>query len=237
MTNIPPVVSIKTVEDLYKILTLKRIISRRANEELLNIAGDKVLKTNVDPTDEETIQFMLEERELLRKYASYPSLTEWNLMPEFHSGTKWGSTFGVTVLVGELILENIRQLHTGFSISVLQKMLLAILGELNKSTASYLIDAILKITKWNIARSDGKSLNEKDKEKFICQILISILESFVSVMDKYGLVNAKENSLTITDLGRRVLLHMKDAQDFVDVLADVHAKLQNKKSDFSITPE
>jgi hypothetical protein len=99
----PPVAKIESIEDLYRILTLKRIISRRAYDELLAIAGDRVLK-NTAPTDEDALHFMGEEKELLRKYANYPTLTEWEMMPNLRTGTKWGSTFGVTVLIGELIL-------------------------------------------------------------------------------------------------------------------------------------
>jgi hypothetical protein len=226
---IPPVITINTVEDLYRILTLKRIISRRAHEELLNIAGDKVLQINAIPSLEDTLQFISEERKLLNKYASYPSLTEWNLMPELHSGTKWGSTFGVTILVGELILENLRQLHAGFSLSILQKMFMAILGELNKPSTVYLVDSIHRMTNFNVERADGQPLDEKDKEAFVHQVLTQILESFVSISEKYGLVEEKGPGVSITPLGQRVLLHLKDASDFVIILTEAHTRLQTEK--------
>lgn len=211
----------------------KRIISRRANEELLNIAGDKVLQANANPSHEDTLQFIKEEQELLRKYASYPSLTEWNLMPELHAGSKWGSTFGVTILVGEMILENMCQQHPGFPLGALQKVLLAVLGELNKPTAPYLVEAIQRFTKFNLERHDGQPLNETERAKFIQQILAHILEDFITILEKYGLVEGKETGVALTPLGYRVLLHMKDADDFVTVLTAAHTRLQAEKPNLS----
>jgi hypothetical protein len=226
---LPPVVTIDTVEDLSRILTLKRIISRRANEELLNIAGDKILQANQNPSHEDALQFMKEETELLRKYASYPSLTEWNLMPELHAGSKWGSTFGVTILVGELILENMRQQHLGLPLGALQKMLLVILGELNKTTASYLVEAVQRFTRFTVERQDGTPLSEEERDRFVYQILAHILEDFITIMERYELVEGKEAGVSITPLGHRVLLHMKDATDFVTVLTEAHTRLQSER--------
>jgi len=232
-----PVVSIDTVEDLSRILTLKRIISRRAGEELLNIAGDKVLEGNPNPSHEDTLQFIKEEQELLRKYANYPSLTEWNLMPELHAGSKWGSTFGVTILVGEVILENMHQQHPGLPISALQKILMTVLGELNKPTAPYLIDSVQRYTKFNLERQDGQPLNENDRNLFVRQILAHLLEDLITILEKYGLVEGKETGIALTPLGHRVLLHMKDASDFVVILTEAHTRLQSEKPNLTATSE
>jgi hypothetical protein len=226
---LPPVVTIDSVEDLSRILTLKRIIARRASEELLNIAGDKVLQGNSDPSEETALQFIKEEQELLRKYANYPSLTEWNLMPELRAGSKWGSTFGVTILIGEMILESMRQIHPGFPLGALQKILMVVLGELHKGSAAYLIDAVQRFTKFSLERQDGRPLSEIEKEQFFRQILTHILEDMITVMENYGLVEGKEAEVALTPLGLRVLLHMKDAADFVIVLTAAHTRLQSEK--------
>jgi hypothetical protein len=234
---VPLVVTIDTVEDLSRILTLKRIIARRASEELLNIAGDKVLQGNSNPSVEDTLQFIKEETELLRKYANYPSLTEWNLMPELHAGSKWGSTFGVTILVGEMILENMRQQHPGLPVGALQKVLMTVLGELNKPTAAYLIDSVQRFTKFNLERQDGRPLSDDERSMFVRQILGHILEDLITIMEKYDLVEGKEAGVALTPLGHRVLLHMKDATDFVTVLSAAHTRLQSEKPNLTSASE
>ncbi len=229
-----PVAQIENIQDLYRILTLKRIISRRAGEELLEIAGDRVLKNNAHPTDEEALAFMEEEKQLLYKYASYPTLTEWETMPSMRAGTKWGSTFGVTVLVGELVLQHVGQLHPGFPRPVLQKMLFAILGELDTPTANYLIEPFEKMINFKIERADKREMSDEEKSQYIRRILTEILQSFVLVLDRYGLVEAQQGAAAITPFGKRILLHLRDARNFVDILAAAHTRFQDEKPDLTI---
>jgi hypothetical protein len=228
-----PVATIETVQDLYRILTLKRIISRRANDELLKIAGDRVLKS-VNPTDEETLQFMNEEKGLLRKYANYPTLTEWEQMPHLRIGSKWGSTFGVTILVGELVLEIVKEVHSEFPTSVLQKMLFGILGELDSPSATYLIEPFEKMITINVERVDNREMTPEEKSQFVTRVLTHILESFMLVLEKYGLVEIDGGVAVVTTLGRRVLMHLRDAKEFVDILSKAHSRLQSSKTDLTL---
>lgn len=232
----PPIVAINSVQDLYKILTTKRVIGRRAGEELLTIAGDRMLKNTTDPSEEETRQFMQEECLLLQKYANYPTLTEWNNMPGLRHGTKWGSTFGVTILVGELILQQVHHAHKGFPTSVLQKMLFAMLAELDHPSANTLVEPFEKMINFKIEREDGRDMSPEERAGFLRRILGQILASFVHVMDRYGLVESDgEGGASITLLGNRVLLHLKDAREIVDVLAGAHARFQSEIPNLSVT--
>ena len=108
-------VQIRNVDDLKKVLFLQKTITSRAKNELLAVAGDKSLEPDGD-LEEQAEYFIEEEGKLLDRYAKYPTLTEFQLMPHLYDGTKWGATFGVTLLVGELIFEQLRISHPHFGI-------------------------------------------------------------------------------------------------------------------------
>ena len=101
------IVQLKSLDDLKKVLSLQRIITTKAKNELVAVASDKSLEAGADLM-EETHKFLVEEKKLLDKYAKYPTLTEFQLMPNSYDGYKWGATFGVTLLVGELIFEQLK---------------------------------------------------------------------------------------------------------------------------------
>src|SRR5271157_6337039 len=94
------IVAIKTIDELKKILFIQKTVTERAKAEMLAIATDGVGNPKAAPV------FIAEERRLLQKYADYPTLSEMASEPEaLMNGTKWGATFGVTVLVSGLIIE------------------------------------------------------------------------------------------------------------------------------------
>lgn len=93
-----PVVSISSKEELEKILSIQKAVSDRARIELASGSS---------ATTPEFIEFAAE---TLEKYARYPTLTEYQFTPHLSDGEKWGATFGVTALVGALILDHTRHL-------------------------------------------------------------------------------------------------------------------------------
>jgi hypothetical protein len=93
-----PVVSISSKDELLKILAIQKAVSDRARIELASA-----------PTDvpSEFIEFAAS---TLEKYARYSTLTEYQHVPHLADSEKWGATFGVTALVGALILDHARRL-------------------------------------------------------------------------------------------------------------------------------
>jgi len=92
------IVPITSKEELQKVLAIQKAVSDRARIELAS--GE----TKTAP---EFIEFA---KGTLEKYARYPTLTEYSLSPNLADGEKWGATFGVTALVGALILDHARRM-------------------------------------------------------------------------------------------------------------------------------
>jgi hypothetical protein len=93
-----PVVAINSQEELHKVLAIQKAVSDRARLELAD---------NRAATPPEFIEFA---KKLLDKYTRYATLTEYNITPSLADGEKWGATFGVTALIGALVLEHARKL-------------------------------------------------------------------------------------------------------------------------------
>lgn len=92
------VVSIHSKEELEKVLTIQKAVSDRARIEL--VSGSPATPQ----------EFVESAAKTLEKYARYPTMTEYKLAPSLVDSEKWGATFGVTALVGALILDHARQM-------------------------------------------------------------------------------------------------------------------------------
>ena len=91
-------VPIHSKEELQKVLTIQKAVSDRARIELAS---------GLETTPAVFIEYAAH---ALEKYARYPTLTEYEKVPHLADGEKWGATFGVTALVGALILDHARRM-------------------------------------------------------------------------------------------------------------------------------
>jgi hypothetical protein len=224
-----PVVNVRTVEDLKKVLSVQRMITCQAKRELLAVASDAELLQDPTNLDKKAAAFMAEERLLLEKYANNPTLTEFNLIPNLAGGTHFGATFGVTLLVGELILEQVKSMAPKFE-SVLRRLFLVLLMELDSPKHSYLVEPLEKALTFKITKPDGSPVPPEERQSYVKRMVHNLAESFILVSVEYGLVEAKAtDGFSITPLGKRVLLHLLDADKFVDLLVDAHKKFQTTK--------
>ena len=99
------IVPINSKEELEKVLAIQKAVSDRARIELASPDPDL-------PQEEEVTaeRFTGYAGRLLEKYARYATLTEYTYAPHLADSVKWGATFGVTALVGALILDHARRL-------------------------------------------------------------------------------------------------------------------------------
>ncbi len=96
-----PVVPINSKDELQKVLSIQKAVSDRARIELASAP---------ETPDFAPAVFVEYATQTLEKYARYPTLTEYEMVPHLADGEKWGATFGVTALVGALILDHARRL-------------------------------------------------------------------------------------------------------------------------------
>ena len=96
-----PIVPINSKEELHKVLAIQKAVSDRARIELAS---------HPEVPEFAPEAFTGYAMKLLEKYARYSTLTEYQYAPHLADSVKWGATFGVTALVGALILEHARRL-------------------------------------------------------------------------------------------------------------------------------
>ncbi len=219
MTNL----QLTSVDDLKKILFIQKTVTDRAKNEMLAIATEGMGNPKAAPA------FIAEERKLLTKYANYPTLSEMSAEPEaLMNGTKWGATFGVAILVGGLIVEELKRRQPHLE-PVLRHMLLLLLDELNHPRHKYLVEPMEKSLQITSKAAPGKEQAIKR------QVCTDLADAIISVGTQYGIVSAKQGGITLTPLGKRVFLHMVDAQRFVQEMASAHIRLQTAKPKLSMS--
>lgn len=203
---------------------------------MLAIASDSLLPAGATDEEINAYDFMAQEAKLLEKYANYPTLTEFKVMPHLHDGAKWGATFGVTLLVGELVFEKVKQLHPHFA-PVIRQMFVVLLSELENPSPENetLLDPLEKALRFKVTTEDGGEVAEDRQRAFIRNLVHGLVESFVIVGVEYGIILAQEAGYSITPLGKRVLLHLLDAAKFIDEMTKAHTKFQAVKPKLSMT--
>jgi hypothetical protein len=220
-------IPIRTMDELKKVLFIQKTVSSRAKAEMLALAGDG--ETPINPE-----KFFADMRRLVNKYASYPTLTEMKDNPQIANEMKWGSTFGVAVLVGGLVLDEAKQQHPHFD-SVIRQMFVKLLVEMNSPKHKYLVEPLEEAIKVKITTVNGKPVTEEQARQYVKQIIHDLVATFVGLGVKFGLMTAKDGTINITLLGRRVLLHLIDAQRFIEEMGRAHGRFQAVKPRLSMT--
>lgn len=230
----PYLFRIATVEDLKKVLLRQKLCTRQAAEELAKIASSENLQAiegeSEERQKEKAFTIMKAEQILLDKYAMYPTMTEFNAMPNTPDlAIKWGATFGVALIVGELILEQVRQLQGTFE-AALRSLYLILLCELDNPTCDYMIDALEKAIRIELKDKTGKPFPADRQVAFKRQLLRQLIEAFCLVSVGYGVMDAhQEGAYSLTTLGRRVKMHLIDAQRYISLISDAHKRFQGEK--------
>lgn len=174
-------VPINSKEELQKVLALQRTIS---DTSVLEVQQHMHLPPKY---------FVETASKVLELYARYATLTEFQKLPHLADSEKWGATFGVTALVGSLILGQARQ-----TLSVQSDLRFEFMEFLTKLQAR------------------GTGQIEMD----------ALMRIFAILCQTYGLVWAQGDSLALTVVGSRVLLHMLDAHQFITEAGEAAAKYQ-----------
>lgn len=230
-------IDIRNLEDLNKVLFLQKNITQQAKNELLAIAGDGISLVHDDEGIAEAAnRFMQQERAVLEKYAKYPTFTEFRLAPHLHDGAKWGATFGVCLLVGELIFEQVKQIQPQFA-SVLRQMYTLLLHELENPNPDheYLIEPLEKALHIKVTADDGGEVSAEERKTYIRHLVGELAEAMIVVGEEYGLLEVVDGTASITPMGRRVLLHLRDASKFVEQMTEAHTRFQKIKPKLSMT--
>ena len=221
--------NLRTVNDLNTALHRQRTTTRQVLLELDSI-GERLLPQSTTEEEELKIANEIRNREvrLLERYSARPSLREFQL-PYMKGVANEGGTFGVAAIVGEVLLGNIRAIETRFA-RVHRSMLMLLMREIDnpKSEHHDLIDFILKFMRIDL-REGAVGISEGERQRVLRGLLRPLVEVMILVMQEYGILESLDNKgFRLTAMGRRVMLHLFDAQKFIDEVARTHQRLQQE---------
>jgi hypothetical protein len=223
-------VTIETIADLNRTLSTQRVVARRAKAEIDQIPHEITEPINPDDEDDFREELIVREIELLRKYANYPTLTEFQRFPHLHGMTHYGASFGVAIIVGEVLLPHIRVLQSIFARA--HNLLLTCL--LTKMTESAMtVDMLvppLQACLVNVQLNHSLDhLSKEDRANFIRGLIVSVIEAMIVVLTEYGLVRSTEPfHHEMTPLGKRLLLHLWDIKLYKDQILEAHQRLRKE---------
>jgi hypothetical protein len=232
MADSKSLVSLNSTDELKKVLFLQKTITAQAKNELLAAISITRFDPNQDAL-EQARRFMAEEKKVLTKYAKYPTLTEYHFSPNCYDGSKWGATFGVTLLVGELIFEQLKSAHPPFS-NISRQLFLLLMNELDNPQHEYLIEPLENALRFKVTSNGTKVTKDKQKQ-FARGLINQFVDTAITLCSGYGLIKAKKGGVAITPLGKRVLLHLVDASKFIEDMTAAHSKFQTAKPKLSMS--
>lgn len=202
-------VPVRTPEELQKVLFIQQSVTRAAANEMLALAIDA----------REPQKFLKAAKALVKKYAEYPTLTEFAASPKLANVYKWGATFGVTVVVGAFIIEECKTLHPKAA-PVLRRALLLLLKELDQPKHKDFTAFLWGELRLGFAKDSIAETVQVHRD------LSNALESMVAVSVALGLMARKGDKTSLTSVGKRILMHLADTARFIDEMTKAHAKLR-----------
>jgi hypothetical protein len=221
-------VSIRSLDDLARILQTQKMLALKARKDLSSLDSSALTGS-----DEVALRnYLREERDVLQKWAELPTLSEFNLSTSLvHEDSKWGATFGVAVLVQDLILEQVYSQQKRLK-PLLRKIFVLMLDYMEQSRERNDILAYV-LTKIKISISVDKSTTTQTSDEIARGIMGQMIDTFLAVGVAFG-VFADGNTYETTALGARVYWHLIDIQRFIDILAEAHRVFQREKPKLSM---
>ncbi len=227
-------VPLDTLEDLKRVLFVQKTIAQEVRREMMSTATTEELAKGRVSGPEEIKRIVLAHARLLEKYAKYPTLSEFAFHPSLIGATKWGATFGVAIMVRALVIDQVRVLllkDVPFRpfLPYLRSMYLLILKELDNPTHDYIIEPLEEALKVSVTlEGAGTRIEAADEQgrQFTRRLLYQLAEKLLLASAQYGIVSQVPMGFAITDMGRRVLLHLIDADIFLGELVEAHKRFQ-----------
>lgn len=228
-----PLVNIQSTEDLKSVLLRQKMITRRAAEDLGRIVTNEAVSLIENEPEEDqhekTLLLIRTEALLLENYAKHLTFTEINaLPPKKAEAMKWGATFGVSLLVGELILEQVKQIQGSFS-NILRILYTLLLKELDNPQTPFMIDPLMKAVSMEIT-APNREISPEERLAIKTKLIIQLVDTFATVSASYGIMEIYEgDKYALTPVGKRVLLHLIDIETYIQLLSEAHKRFQREK--------
>ena len=229
----PSLARLESVDDLKRVLFMQKTIAQTVRREMKELMSTKELMEGKVTGPEEVKRVISAQAKLLGKYASYPTLSEFAFHPDLAGASKWGATFGVAIMTRILVVDQVKAMLPQFS-AVARNMYRIILQELDNPTHEYLIEPLEKALKVSVTTEDGGVAPVEESKEMTRKLIYQLAEACIVVSMQYGLVGGQPGGFVITPLGRRVLLHLIDADVFLDQLTEAHKRFQSERPKLSL---
>ena len=236
-----PLLKVDTLEDLQRYLLKQKDFSEKAKRELSKAADYVPFLYASDGTlaESTSVGILKSVGNLLNNYASLPTLTEFAISPSRSDIAKWGSSFGVSVIIGTVMLKTLVEAFPEFNTSV-KPIFIKVLRELymahekpGDAQEQSMMERVMENLNFSIKDKQGREILGEQRNKIIKNRVALLLEVIAKVLEDYKLTNVTREddqiASSITPLGIRVYLHIVDVERYISEIALLYKGLSVKK--------
>ena len=227
-------------EDLQKVLVKQRECSDKAKRELGRVTDSTTILYAPDGSFSETTtnELIRKVTNLLKSYATLPTLSEFVEKPALMNSAAWGGSFGVATVVGTVMLKTLTE-FSEFPPGVVKPVFIKVLGELFEASKgtnneTSIMERVMENLSFTIKDRNGVEIIGEQRERIIRGKIALLLELMAKLMEDYKMIETSKTSRDevisgITSLGVRVFLHLKDIEAYVTEIEGAYKKLAEKK--------
>ena len=235
--------TVQTLPDLLKLISKQKTITDKSVRELHKEMDSTHLLFKPDRTltDGSSQEITRRVHALLFRYASLPTLKEFELNPKgVLDGFSWGASFGVAAIVGSVFLNSWSEIFPEFK-NIIRAVMMRVLEEQSKAEkeedSTPMIDRILPDMKFSIRDQNGVEIVGEQRNKIMYSRVAALLQLMAQVLVTYGILELDEEemdlgeeqiSAKLSPLGRRVFLHLKDVEEYVAQISELYPRLKDK---------
>ena len=235
-------VKLDSLEDLKRVLFVQKTVAQEVRREMMATATTEELAKGKVSGPEEVKRIVLAHGRLLEKYAKHPTLSEFSFHPSLVGATRWGATFGVAIMVRALVIDQVRvsllkNIPFRPFLPYIRSIHLLVLKELDNPTHDYLIEPLEEALKVSVTvEGAGARVEATDEQgrQFTRRLLYQLAERLLLSSAQYSIVMQVPLGFAITYVGRRILLHLIDADIFLKELVEAHKKFQGERPRLSM---
>ena len=226
-------------EDLQKILIKQRECSDRAKRELNRVTDSTTVIYAPDGSFAESTTNEITRKvcNLLKSYATLPTLTEFVEKPALMNSASWGGSFGVATVIGTVILRSLSE-FSEFPPGVVKPVFIKVLGELHEAAKGIgnetsIMERVMENLNFSIRDRNGNEILGEKRDRIIKGKVILLLEIMARLMEDYKMIETSkvdnEVASGITPLGSRIYFHLRDIETYIEEIEVVYRQLSEKK--------
>jgi len=234
------VINAGSLEEFQKHLIKQKDATSKAQKELNRAVDSIPLLYDADGSlsPSTTSEILKRTKELITHYAVLPTLSEFTRNPAQAAINKWGASFGVSSIIGTVILKTLMDSFPEFSTSV-KPIFIKVLRELymahennENNKEQSMMERVMENLNFSIRDKNGHDILGEKRDKVIRNRVALLLEVVAKVLEDYGMTMVEREddqiSSSITPLGIRVYLHIIDVDQYIQDVPTIYQALTAK---------